>query len=193
MKKNKAKYATIKSPKGGVRKSLQRPKSQGGISPAGPLNNMNLTTIFDTKRKTDNGANCTFITNKLFDIEDQDDDEEFKNFVEEGSKIEEVKVGSSHHEPTMCMHALQKVKAKAASTRKQKLLAQERQDQATKRKRWDQYREQKIQAVQGFLFHLKEINRIKKWLVLKTQLKILKKYMNEINWKKRQERITYMH
>lgn len=91
------------------------------------------------------------------------------------------------------MHSLQKGKAKAAFARKQKLLEQERQDQTTKTKRWDQYREQKIQAVQGFLLHLKEINRIKKWVVLKTQLKILKKYINEINWKKRQERITYMH
>ena len=193
MKKNKAKYATIKSPKGGVRKSLQRPRSQGDISPNNLLNNMNLTTIFEAKRKTDNGANCTFITNKLFDVDDEDDDEEFKNFVEEGSKIEEDKVDCTHQEPAICMHALQKVKAKAAFARKQKLLAQERQHQATKRQRWDQYREQKIQAVQGFLFHLKEINRIKKWVVLKTQLKILKKYINEINWKKRQERITYMH
>jgi len=140
VKKNKAKYATIKSPKGGVRKSLQRPRSQGEISPNDLLNNMNLTTynnqtIFEAKRKTDNGANCTFITNKLFDIDDEDDDEIYKNFVEEGSKIEEDKVGCTHHENTICMHALQKVKAKAAFTRKQKLLAQERQDQATKRQR----------------------------------------------------------
>lgn len=137
MKKNKAKYATIKSPKGGVRKSLQRPRSQGEMSPNDPLNNMNLTTIFEAKRQTDNEASCTFITNKLFDVDDEDDDQEFKNFVEEGSKIEDDKVVCAHHEPTVCVHALQKAKAKAAFARKQKLLAQERQDQATKRQRWD--------------------------------------------------------
>ena len=77
---------------------------------------MERATIFEAKRNTDNGKNCTFISQKLFDIDSSDEEDIVGEALDFDHPLEDV----------ACLCVMERAKHKAVFKRKGELLEQQR-------------------------------------------------------------------